>query len=82
MAVIRRLRRSLAYWFIPGVASDAELCDLLQLTASDLAAIKQEADARHRGDAARCYWLDGNRRRQWQLRQTLPLAVHILRGMK
>ncbi len=81
MDLIRKLRRGLAYWFIPGVASDTELCELLQLTASDLAAIKQEADARHRGDAARCYWLDGSRRRQWQLRQTLPLAVRTLRGL-
>ena len=46
MAVIRKLRRAFAYWFVPGVASDAELMALLQITAYDLTAIRTEADAR------------------------------------
>lgn len=85
MALIRRLRRAWRWWVwqwaVPGVLDDAELCELLQLTASDLAAIRQEADARHRGDTVRCYWLDSKRRRQWALRQMLPLAVRTLRGL-
>jgi hypothetical protein len=52
MAVIRRLRRSLAYWFIPGVASDAELCDLLQLTARSLLPIRLPR-SHHRGTRVR-----------------------------
>jgi len=69
-----------AIW-LPGVLDDAELMHLLQITASDLAAIRTEADARHKPGTG-CYWLDAKGRRQWVLRQALPLTIRTLRGMR
>jgi hypothetical protein len=84
--LITRVHRAWRWWVwrwaVPGVLDDGELLELLHISASDMAAIKCEADARHRGNAPRCYWLDGQRRRQWALRQTLPIAVRTIRGMR
>lgn len=86
MALKRKLRRAWRWWVwqwaVPGVLDDTELCDLMQITASDLGAIRQEAEARHRSDGPRFYWLDQRGRRQWSLRQKLPLACRTLRGLR
>lgn len=79
--LIRRLRRIWSAIWLPGVLDDAELMHLLQITASDLAAIRQEADARHKPGSG-AYWLDARGHRQWVLRQTLPLTIRTLRGMR
>lgn len=85
MALERKLRRAWRWWVwqwaVPGVLDDTELCDLLQITASDLAAIRTEADARAKPGSG-AYRLDGTGRRQWVLRQALPLACRTLRGFR
>jgi hypothetical protein len=80
--LIRRLRR--VWWaiFLPGVMDDAELMELLAITAADLGAIRSEADARHRPGRHGAYWLDHKGRRQWILRRTLPITCRTLRGLR
>lgn len=79
--VIRGLRRIWDAIFLPGVLDDAELMTLCRITASDLAAIRQEVDARHKPGTG-AYWLDAKGRRQWVLRQALPLTIRTLKGMR
>jgi hypothetical protein len=69
-------------WAVPGVLDDAELMELLQITAADLGAIRSEADARHRPGRHGVYWLDHKGRRQWILRRALPLSIATTRGLR
>ncbi len=80
--LIRRLQR--VWWaiFLPGVMDDAELMELLAITAADLGAIRSEADARHRPGRHGAYWLDHKGRRQWVIRRALPIACRTLRGLR
>ncbi len=80
--LIRRLQR--VWWaiFLPGVMDDAELMELLQITAADLGAIRQEADARCRPGREGAYFKGARGRRQWLLRRTLPIACRTLRGLR
>ncbi len=79
--LIRKMRRIWAALFLPGVLDDAELMTLCRITASDLAAIRQEDEARHKPGTG-AYWLDAKGRRQWVVRQAVPLVVNTLRGMR
>ena len=79
--LICRLRRIWAAIWVPAVLDDGELMHLLAITASDLGAIRTEADARAKPGSG-CYWLDRKGRRLWLLRQTLPLACRTLRGLR
>jgi len=73
------LRRMLWAWAIPGVLSDAELMQLLGVSSGDLNAIAQQCSARKRG-AWRGYYQDKQGKRQWIIREALPLAAQTLRG--
>ena len=79
--LIRKLRRTWWAIFLPGVLDDSELMGLLRITAMDLANLRTEADARHKPGTG-AYWLDSQGRRQWILRQTLPIVCRTLRGAR
>ena len=73
------LRRWLWAWAIPGVLSDLEMLELLGVSAADLSAIAQQCNARRRG-AWRGFFVDKHGKRQWIIREALPLAAQTLRG--
>lgn len=83
---MERLRRAWRWWIwrwaVPGVLDDAEVMELLQITAADLGAIRQEADARCRPGREGAYFTDARGQRQWLLRRTLPIACRTLRGLR
>jgi hypothetical protein len=73
------LRRWLWRWAVPGVLDYAEMMELLAITSSDLSAIAQQCSARRRG-AWRGFYTDKQGKRQWIIREALPLAAQTLRG--
>ncbi len=73
------LRRWLWAWAIPGVLDDAEMLQLLGVSAADLTTIAQQCNARKRG-SWRGYYADKQGKRQWIVREALPLAAQTLRG--
>jgi hypothetical protein len=73
------MRRWLWAWAVPGVLSDLELMQLLGVTSGDLNAIAQQCNARRRGAWRGCY-TDKHGKRQWIIREVLPLAAQTLRG--
>ena len=75
-AVLRRMLWGLA---VPAVLSDLEMLELLGVSAADLSAIAQQCSARRRG-AWRGFYTDKQGKRQWIIREALPLAAQTLRG--
>jgi hypothetical protein len=75
-AVLRRMLWGLA---VPAVLSDLEMLQLLGISAADLSAIAQQCNARRRG-AWRGFYTDKQGKRQWIVREALPLAAQTLRG--
>jgi hypothetical protein len=73
------MRRWLWAWAIPGVLSDLEMLELLGITSGDLNAIAQQCSARKRG-SWRGFYTDKQGKRQWIIREALPLAAQTLRG--
>ena len=81
-----RLRPAWRWWFwrwlVPGVVNDAELLQLLGITAAELGAIRQAAEIRVRSGHPVVFRTGRHGRRQWLLRRTLPIACATLRGMR
>jgi len=75
-AVLRRMLWGLA---VPAVLSDLEMLELLGISSGDLSAIAQQCNARRRG-AWRGFYTDKQGKRQWIVREALPLAAQTLRG--
>ena len=74
--VMRRMLWGLA---VPAVLSDLEMLELLGVSAADLSAIAQQCSARRRG-RWRGFYTDKQGKRQWIIREALPLAAQTLRG--
>ena len=75
-AVLRRMLWGVA---VPAVLSDLEMLELLGITAADLTTIAQQCNARRRG-RWRGFYTDKQGKRQWIVREALPLAAQTLRG--